>query len=122
MAFEQTTIIGTVNRDPAPITDPDTKEQGTRLNVEVSFEREDTDRNIMVPYRAWMDVQCFGGMHERARQLAIGAMVLVVGRIDKLSPYTDKQGKPRASMTIRAFRMEVLDDSTNVFDDDMESH
>ncbi len=118
MAFEQTTIIGAVNRDVASITDPDTREQGTRINVEVAFEREDTDRNIMVPYRAWFDVHCFGGLHERARQLTIGAMVMVVGRVDQLRPYMDKQGKPRASATLRAFRLEVLDGIVSVMEEE----
>lgn len=113
MPFEQTMIIGKLNRDPQSVTDPESKSIGTRLNVEVAWDRPDEERGIQVPYRAWFEVHCFGGLHEVAQVLAINTQVMVVGPIVRQSTYTDKSGKPRATMTLRAVRMTVLDGSAD---------
>lgn len=109
MPFEQTTFIGRINRDPQSVTDPDSREVGTRLNVEVAWDRPDEERNIQVPYRNWFDVHCFGGLHETAQGLKQDTQVMVVGRVMKVDTYTDKSGKPRGSLIIRAQRLTVLD-------------
>ena len=105
--YQQITMIGNLGRDPemryTPSGVPVTTLSLAVSRVTVSAEGVRNEKTI------WFRVTAWNKLAETASQyLTKGSKVLVVGEVEEATAYIDKEGKPRASLEVRAQQIKFL--------------
>jgi single-strand DNA-binding protein len=104
--YQRTIVVGHLGRDPEMRYLP----SGTPVtNFSVATSRKWTDAEGQQQEKTtWFRVAVFGKQAESCNQyLAKGRLVLVEGTVDA-SAWTDRSGECRASLELRAFRVQFL--------------
>jgi single-strand DNA-binding protein len=105
--YQQITIIGNLGRDPEMRYTP-SGQSVTTFSVAASRQwvGQDGQRQEKT---VWFRVTAWQKLAELASQyLTKGSKVLVVGELDEPNAYIDKEGKPRASLEVRASTIRFL--------------
>lgn len=106
MSFNKVILVGNLGRDPELRYTP----QGTpvcNFSVATSEKRKDKTGE-MTETTTWFKVTLFGRQAETASQYLVkGKPVYIEGRL-KLSEWTDKDGKTRATLEVTATDMQFI--------------
>ena len=105
--YQQITLIGNLGRDPEMRYTP----SGTAVtNFSVATSRSWTGQDGQRQDKTtWFRVAAWDRLAETCNQyLTKGQKVLVVGEVEEPSTWTDREGKTRASLEVRARNVQFL--------------
>lgn len=112
MTYQQTIVVGNLGSDPETRQLP-SGTPVTNFSLAVNESWSDRQTGERREKTTWFRVQVFGRQGEIAQQyLSKGRQVMVIGTVEA-SAYMGNDGQPRASLDLRAQRIQFLQGGDN---------